>query len=208
MSRILKLSLSIVFSICVVLLLYNKYGAQLTECEIEPIRKVNVVASTATTEPSRGGATRDDKIKPYEQFLSKEVLEYTYELCQSKNANFGLVMAIIENESQFKSDAISPTNDYGLMQINKNNHTWLSEELGITDFLDSKQNIQAGVHILSLFSNKGYTEHQVLMCYNLGESGAMRKRSNGIYETGYSRKVIDIMRKRSCKDEMKMKVEV
>lgn len=100
-----------------------------------------------------------------------------------------LVLALIEVESGFNETIISPTNDYGLMQINKNNHAWLSESLGITDFLDAEQNIEAGVFILAGLLEK-YDNHRALMAYNMGEAGANRAVSRGSYTTAYSRKVI------------------
>jgi soluble lytic murein transglycosylase-like protein len=77
------------------------------------------------------------------------------------------------------------------MQVNKTNHAFLSKQLGITDFLDPVQNVEAGIYILSLLAPKYGTLHEVLMCYAAGESGAKRKWfSNGIYETAFSRNIL------------------
>jgi soluble lytic murein transglycosylase-like protein len=78
------------------------------------------------------------------------------------------------------------------MQINKCNHEWLLNVLGITDFLDPEQNIRAGVFVLrKLF--EGYTDPElVLMCYNMGETGASRLWNKGIYSTKYTEYILKV----------------
>ena len=123
--------------------------------------------------------------------LDADVQEFTYYLAYGYNIDFYLIMALMEQESMYKADTISSTNDYGLMQINKCNHEWLSEELGITDFLDPYQNIMAGTYeIHRLFEKYGDT-NKVLMAYNMGEGGARRLWNQGIYETDYTRSVAE-----------------
>jgi len=126
--------------------------------------------------------------------LDEELQQYTYEQCVDNNCDdyYEMVLAIMWQESNFNAAAVSPTDDYGLMQINKVNHKWLSAELGITDFLDAKQNIKAGVHLLSKLVGKYKDPHAVLMAYNLGEGGAAAKWRQGIYNTSYS---LSVMRK-------------
>lgn len=133
----------------------------------------------------------DKDFKPLNVPLDEDLQEYIYYLSSSYDIDFSLVMAIIYAESNFKTDTISKTHDYGLMQINKCNHKWLSETLGITDFLDPKQNINAGVYVLSrLFEANGNDTVKVLMSYNMGETGAKRCWNKDIYSTAYTRKII------------------
>ncbi len=131
------------------------------------------------------------KNKYYDCPLSKDEQDYLIKLCEEEQIPVPLVLAIIEQESHFDAKAISGTNDYGLMQINEINHAWLSEKYGITDFLDAKQSIKAGVKILSLFYHKYDSLHDVLMAYNMGERGAQNARDQGVYSTSYSRSVIE-----------------
>ncbi len=90
-------------------------------------------------------------------------------------------------ESEFVPTIISKTNDYGLMQINKINHKWLSDKLEIIDFLDEEQNIHAGVFMLSLYLHKYGDIDKVLMAYNMGENGAKKSWAAGTYTTNYTR---------------------
>ena len=85
---------------------------------------------------------------------------------------YALLLAIADVESRFDPDAVSSTNDHGLMQINQCNHEWLREE-GI-DPLTYEGNIEAGARIISQhLENYGDTE-KALMAYNCGATGARR----------------------------------
>lgn len=110
--------------------------------------------------------------------------------------DYELVIAIIIHESHCDPDAISKTNDYGLMQINQINHEWLAEEYGLTNMLDQRQNIIAGITILAQQSQ--YDDgtdaglHKMLMAYNMGPTGAANAWAAGIYTTAYTQEVMQI----------------
>ena len=125
--------------------------------------------------------------------LSKDVQEYTTEVCKRYDVDPKMVYAIIQIESNFKSNVVSSTNDYGLMQINQYNHQWLSETLEITDFLDECSNIHAGVYMLKEASKYATDTHGILMVYNLGIVKARRLWENGCTSTEYSDKVVQAM---------------
>jgi hypothetical protein len=123
--------------------------------------------------------------------LSKELQDYIRNLCDEYGVLIELVIAMIDVESTFRADVVSKTNDYGLMQINKCNHEWLTDKLGVTDFLDPYQNINSGVHILSghLEVTNGDIE-LALMRYNNGATGAKKLWDKGIYSTAYTQKIM------------------
>ena len=123
----------------------------------------------------------------YESTLDLELQDYLYETCKKYGVedHYELLLAQMYNESSFNPNAISSTNDYGLMQINVCNHEWLSGELGVTNFLDPYQNIDCGVYMMSDFLHK-YSEETALVAYNMGE-GKVRQ---GITSSGYSDKVL------------------
>lgn len=68
--------------------------------------------------------------------LSDSLQRYIYEICADENVPVTLVMAMIEHESGFDPEAVSPTDDYGLMQINAVNHEWLKEEYRCADMMN------------------------------------------------------------------------
>lgn len=125
--------------------------------------------------------------------LSKELQDYIRNLCDEYGVPIELVIAMIDVESTFRADVVSKTNDYGLMQINKCNHEWLTDKLGVTDFLDPYQNINSGVHILSghLEVTNGDIE-LALMRYNNGATGAKKLWDKGIYSTAYTQKIMTV----------------
>lgn len=125
--------------------------------------------------------------------LSSEIQEYTVEACNQYNIDPKMVYAIIQVESNFEPDVISATNDYGLMQINQYNHKWLSETLVITDFLDERSNIHAGVYMLYEASKYATDIHKILMVYNLGIVKARQLWESGYASTEYSNEVVQIM---------------
>lgn len=128
---------------------------------------------------------------PLDVPMDEEMQEFIYWLSYGYNIDFPLVMAVIEGESSFRADTISKTNDYGLMQINKVNHSWLTEKLGVTDFLDPYENTRSGMFILRKLFEKYEEPSKVLMAYNMGETGASRLWKKGIYETDYSKKIME-----------------
>lgn len=122
--------------------------------------------------------------------FGEDLQEFTYYLSAAYDIDYSLVLAIISKESGFVPDAVSSTNDYGLMQINSCNHEWLSDELGIKDFTDPYENVKAGLFILRGLFEKYDSTSKVLMAYNMGESGASRLWEQGIVESNYSKDVM------------------
>lgn len=122
--------------------------------------------------------------------FGEDLQEFTYYLSAAYDIDYTLVLAIISKESSFMPDGISSTNDYGLMQINACNHEWLTEELGITDFIDPYENIKAGLFILRGLFEKYDSTSKVLMAYSMGENGASKLWEQGIFESNYSKDVL------------------
>lgn len=121
--------------------------------------------------------------------LDSDVQEFIYYLSKGYNMDFTFVMAIIQQESGYQLDAVSNTDDYGLMQINKVNHGYITDEIGVTNYLDPYENVRAGMFILRKLFEKYETPEKVLMAYSLGESGAKALWDKGVFETNYSKSV-------------------
>lgn len=143
-----------------------------------------------TSEVSLDDWVMDDKFEPLKCELDKETQEFVYYLCKSYDIDFTLIMAVIQAESSFKSDLISETNDYGLMQINKTNHEWITKNIGVTNYLDSKENVRAGCFVLRKLFEKYQDSEMVLMAYHFGERGAKTLWNEGVYESKYSQTVL------------------
>lgn len=147
---------------------------------------------TFTQEISLDWGAGDLNFTPLDCNMPEEQQEFTYYLCSGYNIDFSLVMALIQNESNFDSSVISATQDYGYMQINEINHQWLTDTLGVTNFTDPYQNIRAGVFVLRKLYERYQDTNMVLMAYNLGENGASRLWEKGIYSTDYTENILTI----------------
>ena len=132
---------------------------------------------------------------PLDVDMDEDLQEYVFNLCYCYNIDWTLVMALIEKESQYESNAVSSTDDYGLMQINKSNFEWLTDVTGVTDFLNAKDNIRCGVFVLRKLFEKYDDPCKVLMAYNMGENGAGKLWDMGIYQTEYSQDVLTIQQR-------------
>lgn len=128
----------------------------------------------------------------YDIPLSKELQEYTYEMCELTGIeeHYPLILGMMWRESHFDAAAVSSTDDYGIMQINKQNHKNLQETLGVDNFLDPYDNIEAGVHIIATLLHKYSDENKALMAYNMGPTGASRQWDRGNYSSFYSRDIL------------------
>lgn len=144
-----------------------------------------------TQEISLDWGAGDLDFMPLQCDMPQEEQEFLFYLCNGYNIDFCLVMAMIQVESEFDASAVSVTSDYGLMQINEINHDWLTNALGVTDYLDPYQNMRAGCYILRKLFERYQDTELVLMCYNMGENGASRLWENGIYSTDYTEQVLN-----------------
>lgn len=156
-------------------------------------------AKQSSPEPEQEPAAR-----LYDIPLSSELQEYTFGRCEELGLtgspiDYETVLAIMSKESDYTADAVSRTGDYGIMQINQVNHEWMAEALGFTvpegheiaeAYLDPEQCIEAGTEILARLAEKYSDPHQILMAYNMGESGAQKQWAQGITTSAYSEDVL------------------
>ena len=155
----------------------------------EPVNAAEITEpeTTEPTETALALCTLD--IKSAERSLDFELQKTMLEMCEKYELPFALALAVAEQESRFDPNAVSTTDDYGLMQINKVNFKWLREK-GIEP-LDPKGNIEAGVLMLSEAVKKHSDYGLALMAYNCGDAGAKRLWKKGIYSTEYSRATME-----------------
>lgn len=83
------------------------------------------------------------------------------------------------------------TIDTGLFQVNSCRNDEL-KSMGINNLKDPKQNITAGVFIISTLDK--YSGHEKYMAYNMGVGGMKKAVSRGVSSTNYSRKVLSKIR--------------
>ena len=128
--------------------------------------------------------------------LSDSLQRYIYEICADEDVPVTLVMAMIEHESGFDPEAVSPTDDYGLMQINEINHERLETKYRCADMLDPYQNVFCGVTIIGSYIERYEGDlTKALMAYNMGDYGARKAWDSGITSTRYSERILSLMEK-------------
>lgn len=128
---------------------------------------------------------------PLDIKLDLDLQEYIFYLCSAYDIDYAFVLGLIDTESRFKSNTVSSSGDYGLMQINKGNHAMLQRALGVMDFTDPYDNVKAGLYILRMLFERYRDAGKVCMAYNLGEGGASRLWKAGVTSTKYSNEVLE-----------------
>jgi membrane-bound lytic murein transglycosylase MltF len=116
----------------------------------------------------------------YDIPMSKELQEYTFELCREYNLSYELVLAVMHTESRFDPNADSG-NSKGICQISRGTGDWVSEQAGIRDFdpYNPKHNIAVGIwyldYLRSYWWEQGCLDQDVfslmLISYNRGIQG-------------------------------------
>ena len=148
-------------------------------------------AETSTSESEMVITQNVQTFKPLDCNLSESLQEYTYNLCRAYGVDFCFAMGLMYTESGFAADAISDTDDYGLMQVNIINAEEIADKLGIYELTEPHLNIHAGLYLLGkLWKEYQGNRAKISMAYNMGETGAMHLWEKGIYETDYSKEVI------------------
>ena len=124
--------------------------------------------------------------------LDADIQTYLYTKCVDYDITkyYETLLAQIWKESNFNPKAISHTNDYGLMQINECMHATLRDKLGIVDFLEPYQSIDAGTYMMSNLIHTYGDIHKALMAYNFGPGGASAHWKKGTYTSSYSRDIV------------------
>ncbi len=125
--------------------------------------------------------------------LSLELQEYANTMCEEYDFPIEVFMALMKQESDYRADAYNPDGSYGITQIRYLNHDWLNKELDVDDFFDARQNMDAGLFILSHYREvyKPDSMHMLLMMYNMGPNRAKKSFAKGIYSSEYSRSIME-----------------
>lgn len=168
----------------------EKRAAKFVPPVSSPVSSVASLPSQSQA-PAAETAVKPANMRYYDVPLASDLQDLIFSECRSKNVSPDLVVALIGVESGYNPSMVSKTNDYGLMQINACHKEFFRKRLQITDLLDERQNIRAGVYMLSGIVGRYSDLNQALMVYNCGEAGAKRLWKQGVTSTAYSRKVIE-----------------
>ena len=162
--------------------------------EDKPPLTVATPTSTAAPVPSAAPAETPEPVRHRDDIVSDgrllayDLQDIMQDACEVYGVPYALALAIAEVETHFDPDAVSPTHDYGLMQINQINHAWLLEK-GF-DVHTYAGNIEAGLYIIGGYLDTYGDTERALMAYNNGPNGAKKLWDAGTYQTDYTRKVM------------------
>ena len=88
--------------------------------------------------------------KLYDVPLDAELQFHIIGLCEERNIDPAIVMAMIWRESRFHADSVGDGgNSLGLMQVQPRWHSKRMEKLGCDDLLDPHQNVVVGIDYLA-----------------------------------------------------------
>ena len=123
--------------------------------------------------------------------LSKELQRFTFELCESLDVSYPLVLGVMKVESDFRTGVLRKgegADMVGIMQINSRYLPSHYKRYGVTDAYTPQDNITIGVNMLAESIGKNGVSYG-LMEYNMGIVNMRKKRDAGVTSTGYTRKV-------------------
>mgnify|MGYP000108331763 CR=1 FL=1 len=117
----------------------------------------------------------------YESQIEKYATEY--------GVDVNLVYAVINTESGFDKDVVSPAGAVGLMQVTKDTGEFIAKKMDLADFQtedlkDPEKNIRMGVFYLSYLMTLYDNEISVLAAYNAGPNRVKTWLGDPAYSTG------------------------
>ena len=122
--------------------------------------------------------------------LSHEVQDVIFAECEKHGISPALVVAIIERESRYNTEAVGDKGkSFGLMQIKKICHEQRIEKLDCNNLFDPVQNVKVGIDYLAELKQKNGNIFWQLMAYNGGASYADGKAAEGVI-TEYATEII------------------
>lgn len=123
--------------------------------------------------------------------LTAEEQESLWNACMEFDIPYALALGIIDTETDFRNVAGDSGESVGYMQVQQRYHTDIMKRLGVEDLTDPEGNFRVALAFLAELVEATDTTEEALMAYNMGMSGAARLWQKGVYESEYSREVMD-----------------
>lgn len=145
---------------------------------IIPEDKPMETVSAVLVEPTATVTPTPEQIKPPylrdDVPLSADLQKVLYETCEESGIDYAVGLALIEVESNFQSDAVSPCGSYGLSQLNPR---YFPADLSDED------NIKACIWYLGELLDKHGDLEAALTAYNVGHDNGSRVYANKVLDT-------------------------
>ena len=120
-----------------------------------------------------GGKELPDEISWYieELPLPFQEQEYLWDACQEFGVDYSLMLALIEQETNFRNVTGDGGDSIGYCQIQSRWWSWLMEEIGAVDLTDPQDNFRTGCAIMAHLLERYGTTEDALSAYNSGGPG-------------------------------------
>ena len=143
---------------------------------------------TTATEPPAAPQPTEKVYTYFDCELSEDLQEFIFDLCEEKQIDPAIIVAMCWKESTYRPGAIGDGgNSLGLMQIQPRWHSKRMEKLGCPNLLDPYQNITVGVDYLCELLNRYGSIEKALTAYNRGSySGTVTKYAKTVIATAES----------------------
>ncbi len=141
------------------------------------------------------------KYKFYDIPLTYEQQKFVADLSEEFGISFELIISMMKIESNYQTDLISETSDYGIMQLNSKNHDFFAKLSGLKtyDVFNFYDNVTMGVNYLAYLRDywigQGITSQEELYfhminSYNQGCLGyTTYKERTGLLTRSYDQKI-------------------
>lgn len=158
----------IITTVCLILMLLMIAAAVLTqqtgaEQMPDPVEDYeNEKIESALVE---SGYFRDDVPLDY------ETQAFLRSACDEFGVDFALMLALIEQETNFRNVSGDSGNSIGYCQIQPKWWSWLMSDIGATDLTNAEDNFRTACAILVYLGSKYDTLTDILTAYNTGHGG-------------------------------------
>jgi len=171
MRKYRKQFLSVLLCFVAISLIYSKFPGSEAKCE-----EVNSEKSAIQQVVQH---LKDKQVKLGHEDL-QVIANTIWRESQNCNVDYRLVLALIEVESNYRHDVISPDGSKGLMQLKPSTARAIAQEAdisynGSSDLFDPRKNIQIGVYFLSKLLNEFKSMRKALYAYNVGPYRAKKR---------------------------------
>lgn len=121
-----------------------------------------------------GGKELPDEISWYIEDLPLpfQEQEHLWNACQEFGVDYSLMLALIEQETNFRNVAGDGGDSIGYCQIQPRWWAWLMEEIGADDLTEPQDNFRTGCAIMAHLLERYGTTEDALSAYNSGRPGS------------------------------------
>lgn len=162
----------------------------------EPTTELEPAEDWEATVSATNGASLYSNAVP----LDFEHQGYLRTYCEKYACPFAMALAVADWETRgtFDMAKIGQAGEVGIMQLNPGQEGKYHDDLEIATGLDPttpEGNIAAGCYLIGQYLERYGDPEKVAMAYNMGEAGAKRAWSAGIFSTDYSAGVMEALEK-------------